>query len=157
MVLWVVRVVREELVQLVKQRLLSGWVVAAGTKECIDHASEEFRARVEYVKADYIAAGFMEKTEPLRRRIEQDLKLDPEGFKRLVMMTIYTPPITAEGECSVDVLVLKRWLEKNIELVVKLIAEFIESLAFEGDPEKSAELITKLIEFGEHPEEPFTR
>jgi hypothetical protein len=57
----------------------------------------------------------------------------------------------------VDVLVLKRGLEKNIELVVKLIAEFIESLAFEGDPEKSAELITKLIEFGEHPEEPFMR
>jgi hypothetical protein len=143
-----------ELVQLVKLRLLSGWVVATGTKECIDYASEKFRARVEYVKADYIAAGFMEKTESLRRRIEQDLKLDPEGFKRLVMMTIYTPPITAEGKCSVDVLVLKRGLvEKNIELVVKLIAEFIENLAFEGDPEKSVELITKLIEFGEHPEE----
>jgi len=148
---------REELVQLVKQRLLSGWVVATGTKECIDYASEEFRTRVEHLKADYIATGFMEKTESLRR-IEQDLKLDPEGFKRLVMMAIYTPPITAEGKCSVDVLVLKRGLvEKNIELVVELIAEFIESLAFEGDPEKSVELITKLIEFGEHLEEPFMR
>jgi hypothetical protein len=108
-----------ELVQLVKLRLLSGWAVATGAKPCIDVVALENRARVEYIKAGHTAVGFIEKTESLRRRLE----LDAEAFKRLVL--VFASHSTAIGGCLVEALVFEGELEKSVEL----LAEFIKNLA----------------------------
>jgi hypothetical protein len=115
--LWVVRVVREELVQLVKRKLLSGWAVIAGIKPCVDTVIRENGAELEPLSNGCTVVGFIRKTEALMRR----LGLDTESFKRVILVMADMP---LPGKCLVEALVFEEDLEKSVEP----LAEFIEGV-----------------------------
>jgi len=109
--------VREELVQLVKQRLMSGWAVIAGIKPCVDTVVRENSSELEKLSNGYAVVGFIRKTEIMMGR----LGLDPESFKRVILVMADMLPT---GKCLVEALVFEEDLEKGAEP----LAEFIEGI-----------------------------
>jgi len=110
-------VVREELVQQVRRKLLSGWAVVAGTKPCIDIVIRENSTELEPLSKGYTVVGFIRKTEAMMGR----LGLDPESFKQVVLLVA---DMASTGRCMVEALVFEEDLEKSAEP----LAEFIEGV-----------------------------